>query len=432
MSRPPMVMSNEYEALLQFVYMAPVGLAQLSMNGDIVMANPVAAQLLLPLSRDADLANLFNVLNQVAPDLQTLVSEFDRSSGVVCDGMRIQLSTGARKSAPQMLALTLLRLDEFRLMSVLSDITEQVKRERALRQNEAWLSAILTDITDYALVSLDDRGCVRGWNSGIGRVTGYEPDALLGEPYSIFYPPGGTTPERVLDRLHEADENGWSLDEGWRQKADGSRFWGNALITPVQTLKRDGIDSESPAYCLVIRDITDKREASEKARRDTSCDYLTGIGNRRSLYEAGEVEIARWKRAPRPLSLIVFDADHFKLINDSHGHPAGDAVLRHLAGILTATFRPCDVVARVGGEEFAVLLPSTELSAAVTLANDLLKAVSSSMVTGSSGDIRYTVSAGVAAMNAQVSDLDDLMTAADLALYAAKRAGRNQVAQLCP
>jgi PAS domain S-box-containing protein len=284
MSSTGPITSNDHEALLQFVYMAPVGIAEISIHGEILMANPVAAQLLLPLSRDASLTNLFTVLEQVSPDLRTLVSGFHRANGIVCDAMRIQLGASARrKSAPQVFALTLVKLDDRRLMSVISDITEQVKRERALRHNEAWLSAMLTDITDYALVSLDDKGCVRDWNASIGRVTGYEPDGVLGRPYSIFYPPGGTTPERLLERLHEADENGWSLDDGWRQKADGSRFWGNALITPLHALEGAGTQGDCPAYCLVIRDITDKFEAGESIGGDTACDYLTDLAKRRAV-----------------------------------------------------------------------------------------------------------------------------------------------------
>jgi diguanylate cyclase (GGDEF)-like protein/PAS domain S-box-containing protein len=422
--------SSDYDALLQFVYMAPVGIAQLSITGDILLANPLAAQLLMPLVRDGNLANLFTVLEQVAPNLGTMVQNFAPSTGLICDAMRIQLGGGSRpRSAPQILSLTLLKLDDTRLMSVLSNITEQVKREKALQQHEAWLSALLTDISDYALVSLDVRGCVQEWNASIGRVTGYDTDAVVGKPYSVFYPPGATTPELILDRLHEAADDGWSLDEGWRQRADGSRFWGNALITPIQAVERAGTLRSVPTYCLVIRDISDKRDASESIRRETLCDYLTGLANRRCLYDTGEIEIARWKRAARPLSLIVIDADHFKQINDCHGHPVGDTVLRHLAAVLTSTFRSYDVVARIGGEEFAVLLPSTTMQDAVALANALLRSVASSTVRTGGADVRYTVSAGVALMSAEVTDLDDLMKTADLALYAAKRAGRNQVAQ---
>jgi len=149
----------EYEALLQFLYIAPVGLAQTSLDGEIVMINPVSAQLLMPLSRDRSLTNLFTALESVAPDLRHLTASFGQPQGMVCDAMRIQISAGGRgKSDPQILSLNLLKVGETQLMAVLSDATQQVRRERLLRQNEAWLNAIFTGITDYAVVSLDRAG----------------------------------------------------------------------------------------------------------------------------------------------------------------------------------------------------------------------------------------------------------------------------------
>ena len=427
--------ADEYEALIQFLYMSPVGLAQTSIDGEIAMINPISAQLLMPLSRDGNLTNLFTALEGVAPDLRHLTAEFGPAHGMVCDALRIQLNAGVRgKSDPQMLSLSLLKLDETRLMAVLSDVTLQIKRERQLKHSEAWFTAILSGVTDYALVSLDGRGHIDDWNTSIGRVTGFDRAAVLGQPYSIFYPADATTPDRVLDRLREADENGWSLDDGWRMKADGTRFWGSAMISPLRERLASGAvvppsadDQDEPAYCMIVRDITDKREASETFRRTTTCDHLTGIANRRAFFEAAEIELERWQRWPRKLSLVMFDVDHFKRVNDTHGHPAGDAVLRHLAVLLTATFRQVDVVARVGGEEFAVLLPSTDAEGAAAVAERLRLAVKSQAVEFDGVPIRCTVSAGVATMHADLGDLDALMKRADQALYAAKAAGRNRI-----
>ena len=428
---------NEHEALLQFLYIAPVGLAQTSLDGEIVMINPLSAQLLMPLTQNGCLTNLFTALEGVAPDLRSMTSSFGKSSGVICDALRIQLSAGVRgRSDPHILSLTLLKLHDSRLMAVLSDITEQVKRERLLRHNEAWLNAALTGINDYAVISLDDTGCVDDWNASIGRVTGFKRADVVGQPYSMFYRDGGTTPERILDQLHDANDNGWSLDDGWRLRADGTQFWGNALITPVyvhpdateeRVLTASSMDEEPTSYCLVIRDINDKREEAENLRRSVLCDHLTGIANRRAFFDAAEIEITRWRRSPRPLTMILFDTDHFKQVNDRYGHAAGDAVLRHLAQALTHTFRECDVVARIGGEEFAVLLPSANLAGATSVADRLLQTVAGSAVSVDDAVIHYTVSAGIATMDASVADLNALMKRADDALYSAKRGGRNRV-----
>jgi diguanylate cyclase (GGDEF)-like protein/PAS domain S-box-containing protein len=428
--------NEELEALIQFMYLAPVGLAQTSLDGEIAMANPLSAQLLMPLSRTGELSNLFTALESVAPELRHMVARFKPASGMVCEAIHLQISAGVRgKSDPRMLSLTLIKLDATRLMAVLTDVTQQVKREKLLRQNEAWFHAIFTGITDYALVNLDRLGRVEAWNESIGRVTGFDSAAVVGQPYSVFYPEAAITPDRLLDRLHEAGENGWSLDEGWRTKADGSRYWGSALISPLH--ERPGTevpglgvaeDDDEPSYCLVIRDITDKREASEQQRLTQACDHLTGIANRRTFFEAAEIELIRWRRQPRPLSLLMLDADHFKAVNDQHGHPAGDAVLRDLAAALTAGFREVDVVARVGGEEFAVLLPSTSVEGALVVANRLLASIAARSVEFDGSAIRYTVSGGVASMDDSVAGLDTLMKRADEALYAAKRAGRNRIA----
>jgi diguanylate cyclase (GGDEF)-like protein/PAS domain S-box-containing protein len=430
-----MSIDDEYEAMVQFLYLAPVGLAQTSIDGEITFINPLSANLLMPLSRDGNLTNLFTALEGVAPQLRHLSEHFAPSSGKICDELRIQINAGVRgKSDPQVLSLSLLKLDSTRLMAVLNDVTLQVKRERLLSKNEAWLNAILTGITDYAVVSLDGRGCIDDWNVSIGRVTGFERDAVIGQPYSIFYPHDAITTDRVADRLHDADQNGWSIDDGWRVKSDGTRFWGNALIAPLNARPAPSIEGaseavnlEESAYYLVLRDISDKREAINGLRNAVSLDPLTGIANRQAFFDAAENEWEHCKRSPREMSILLIDADHFKSVNDRYGHPAGDAVLRQLAAALAAAFRQVDVVARVGGEEFAVLLPSTGLQGALVVADRLRRVIELQVVRFDGADIRYTISGGLAAMGDCLIDLDTLMKRADRALYAAKAAGRNRI-----
>ena len=420
-----------HEALLQFLYMAPVGLVQTDADGNIGLINPVSAQLLMPLSRDGSLENLFDALGSVAPDLRHLAAAFAAPNGIVCDGVRIQLYADSTKSSPQFLSLSLIKLDGSRLMAVLADVTQQVRRDRQLRQSDAWLNAILTGISDYALVSLDQRGRINEWNDSIGRVTGFGADAALDQPYSLFDEAGATTAERLADRLREADANGWSLDEGWRVKADGSRFWGSAMISPLPDRESPASalheDTES-AYCLVMRDISDKREASERYRQARDCDYLTGIANRRAFFEAAERELERSLRLPRPIVLLLFDVDHFKAVNDRHGHPAGDAVLVHLATSLVAAFRPSDLVARIGGEEFAVLLPSTSVAVAQELAARFCQRIAGETVQVDGVPISYTVSGGMALAGDGAQSLDLLLRRAGQALAAARTQGRNRIA----
>ncbi len=414
----------DHEALIQFLYLAPIGLAQTRLDGEVLMVNPLCAQLLMPLAPDGMLDNLFTALQGVAPDLAHRAASFDSSHGMVCEAMQLPVGSG-QGSGPQVLSLTLLKLDAERLMAVLSDVTQSVRRDRELRQNQAWINTITSSISDYALVPLDAGGRVADWNASIGRLTGFNAQQLQGRSVDVFYPDGQLSPQRLADRLREADQHGWTMDEGWRCRADGSRFWGSCLIAPLHA--PGDSEPDERGYSLIVRDITDRREANEALRRSVLCDHLTGLANRRAFFEAAEVELLRWQRQPRALSLVAFDADHFKQINDRHGHPAGDAVLRHLAAGLGATFRNLDLVARSGGEEFLVLLPGTGLDGAQAAADRLCRMVAAQTVDVDGVQIRYTVSAGVATMHADVDGLDALIKRADLALYQAKAMGRNRV-----
>ena len=422
---------EDYEALIQFLYMAPIGLMQTRIDGEILMVNPLCAQLLMPLARDGDLDNLYKALEGVAPDLRTAVQNFEGTHGMVCEGWQLRVAADpVRGLGRSILSLTLLKLDENRLMAVLGDVTKSVQRERELRQSQAWINTIATGLTDYALMTLDDQGRVRDWNTSIERVTAYQRSASTGASYALFYPPDSLEAMDALDRLNEADRSGWSLDEGWRQRADGTRFWGSCLIAPLHT--PDEGEAEDRAYSLVIRDVSDRREATEALRRSVGCDHLTGLANRRALFEACELELQRWRRVPRPVSMVLIDADHFKRINDEYGHAAGDEVLRHLAAGLTATFRSMDIVARLGGEEFVVLLPGCTEDAAAAVAQRLCRSLAEQTVSFNGMSLRYTVSVGVATMDATVTDVEAFIERADLAMYRAKAAGRNRVERWQP
>lgn len=165
----------------------------------------------------------------------------------------------------------------------------------------------------------------------------------------------------------------------------------------------------------------------EEIYRLTIIDGLTQIHNKRYLFEALERELIRGRRHGRQLAVLMFDIDHFKRINDSHGHAVGDEVLRSVAARCSEVIRDVDVLGRYGGEEFAVLLPETPLQGAVETAERLRAAIGDRGISTSVGDVAVTISAGAAELSPETVDVHALLDRADAAMLFAKRLGRNRV-----
>jgi diguanylate cyclase (GGDEF)-like protein len=156
-------------------------------------------------------------------------------------------------------------------------------------------------------------------------------------------------------------------------------------------------------------------------------DPLTGAANRRYFVDQAQIEIQRARRDSAPLALLMIDLDHFKRINDTWGHAVGDEVLRNFARIARTPLRATDLFARLGGEEFAVLLPATRLPGALDVARRILDITRQQSIDTSAGTIRYNASIGAAVLEAAETSYEPLLKRADVALYRAKEKGRNQV-----
>ncbi len=173
---------------------------------------------------------------------------------------------------------------------------------------------------------------------------------------------------------------------------------------------------------------TDLADRVADTWRLATVDPLTGIANRQAVLARVDEELARAMRYHHPLSVILIDLDHFKRINDSHGHAAGDQVLRHVGGLLAASVRTIDTAGRYGGEEFLVVLPETDADAAASVAEKLRRIVGSAVVQLPDGEsVSVTISAGVAGGHGGMLRPDVLVRDADSALYSAKALGRDQV-----
>ncbi len=179
----------------------------------------------------------------------------------------------------------------------------------------------------------------------------------------------------------------------------------------------------SMSFVLMVKERSDR-----DILRLAMTDSLTQVLNRHALMARAEQELAR--RDAQPVAFLMIDVDHFKRINDTLGHPAGDDVLREVARLLGARLRRCDVLGRYGGEEFCVVAPTTGLAGARVLAESLRESIAATPIRTDRASVAVTISVGVRVVHrqAEIVPLEHILADADVALYAAKRAGRNRVA----
>jgi diguanylate cyclase (GGDEF)-like protein len=214
---------------------------------------------------------------------------------------------------------------------------------------------------------------------------------------------------------------------------DGSRngtFVNNQRLSKATTL-RDGDRVQLGSNTMLRFTLVDEAEeaALRKVYEAAILDGLTGVFNRKHLEERIAAELAFSLRHGAPLAVVIVDVDHFKKVNDTYGHLAGDAVLKAVASLLAKSLRPEDVLARYGGEEFVVLARATSTEQAAELAERLRSAIESTAVTFEDKLIRVTASSGVASLSEPTiaKEREALLAAADGRLYRAKSSGRNRV-----
>lgn len=204
----------------------------------------------------------------------------------------------------------------------------------------------------------------------------------------------------------------------------GERLWVEISASVVGGDEAKGV----PAGVVgVLVDVTERKRMIEGMCRLARTDSMTGMWNRGYFMELAGRELSRARRSGGELSLLMLDVDHFKAINDTHGHDVGDVALMELARVIGETVREVDVAARLGGEEFAVMLPDTSAEDACAVAARIARAVRRTVVDSPCGPVSMTVSMGLASFEESVDSLDSLLKYSDIALYAAKKNGRDRV-----
>jgi diguanylate cyclase (GGDEF)-like protein/PAS domain S-box-containing protein len=265
-------------------------------------------------------------------------------------------------------------------------------------------------------IAITSQGKLVDANVQLAKILGYEQNEIIGQPIKSFIAPEDQ--DRVLANIRDGSES--NIEHKMLRK-DGSRV---LVESHGQTIVQGGI----PIRLTAIRDITERKLFEVELKHRAHIDYLTGVNNRGYFMEQAELELSRAVRYGSPLSLYMLDVDFFKKVNDSHGHKVGDLVLIKLAEVCGQTLREVDIIGRLGGEEFAILLPETNLAKANEVAERLREAIAKAKVPLESGlPLHFTVSIGVTSLVSKDDNLDVLLNRADKALYEAKEKGRNRV-----
>jgi diguanylate cyclase (GGDEF)-like protein/PAS domain S-box-containing protein len=302
--------------------------------------------------------------------------------------------------------------------SELEELTRELDRQRRR------MGLVFEYIHGYCIAMLDDAGTVVEWNPSIGRFFGITADAIVGQPLlnrlSLHLEELTSSPN-FLDVRNVIAKVGWCrVDASWK-KGGGQEMWGDCVIAPV--VEAGG---STGGYVAVIRDVSVEHINTQELIDAALTDPLTGLHNRRGLEGRSEAIHFRPGGAPVTQVWIMVDIDHFKRVNDTYGHEAGDEVLKAVAEALRSTARGADIVARFGGEEFVLVLPDTSADLAIRIAERLRLAIEALSTNVEGQAIRVTASFGVAQRAAQESQLE-VLERADAALYASKKEGRNRV-----
>jgi diguanylate cyclase (GGDEF)-like protein/PAS domain S-box-containing protein len=303
-----------------------------------------------------------------------------------------------------------------RMIGVCEDVTAE-KQAEAVR---ATLASIVRSSGD-AIHAVDRDGVVTGWNPAAEALYGRAEGDVMGRPAAQLVPPASL--ERDQEALARVLADGTvERYEGQRIRPDGSVVDVALTLSPISS--DDGLITGAS---VITRDITEHKRLEHQLRYLADHDALTGLMNGRRFEEELRARVADTTRYGGTGAVLALDLDGLKGVNDQHGHGAGDALIRSLAHRLRDRLRETDVLARIGGDEFVVLLTHTTTEQAATVARDLLDAVRQHRLVFDSRLVRVTTSIGVAGFGPSTNAAEDVLAAADNALYLAKDAGRDRI-----
>jgi diguanylate cyclase (GGDEF)-like protein len=302
----------------------------------------------------------------------------------------------------------------------------------------ASLSDLVVERVGFGIFVLDREMNVLMWNRFMQDHSGLSAEMVVGKSIFASFP---ELPRVWLTRkLESVFQLGSFAFSSWEQRPYLFKFDHDRPITGgVDFMQQDCTfmpltrEREVVAVCVTISDVThvsivqrEREEAVAKLQEYADRDGLTGIANRRYFEARLRDEYTRWQRYGGEMSVLLFDLDHFKKINDQFGHGVGDTVLREMAQRVAQVVRVQDTFGRFGGEEFALLLPCTPIEDAMLVAEKIRHTIGDTPVEVQGVQVPVTASVGAAAARAGIPNYDVLINEADAALYSAKRQGRNR------
>lgn len=310
-----------------------------------------------------------------------------------------------------------------RMIGAMMDITARKQTEARLQESEMNLLEAQRIAHLGSWVWHIESGELE-WSEEQYKIFGYQPDEI-NPVYKIFiHAIYEQDKEDVLAAISHAIDTDQVFDLEFRiTQPNGNLRW---IYTQAEVTR--GRDGAAQKMVGTSMDITDRKLLEERLKFQVVHDELTGLYNRRVLEKRLNDEIERAIRYNHSLSIFMLDIDHFKQINDTHGHPVGDIVLQALASILEKTTRKTDYLARFGGEEFVVILPETPLDTALSLAERLREEIATQPISiDDHNQLKLTASIGIASFPEHTQSPQELLGMADKAMYKAKRDGRNRI-----
>lgn len=306
-------------------------------------------------------------------------------------------------------------------------------------QSFHWLVSMLESV-EVGLVVLDLDFRVQAWNGFMENHSGITASKIRNRVLFELFP---DIPEAWLTRKVDAVALlNTRAFTSWEQRPYLFQFRNTRPITGTEDYMFQnltispltGSTGQVEKVCLMVYDVTDiatgKRaleRANEQLAKLSMTDRLTGLLNRGTWENLVDAEFERFRRYGQATSLVMFDIDFFKKVNDNHGHLAGDEVIKHTADTARSNLRQSDSIGRYGGEEFGIVLPETDAEGARIICERIRETIEQSVVQTSAAPVRYTVSVGIAQLTDKPKNHMKWMQQADEALYAAKKSGRNCV-----